>query len=173
MVFCRFVRKCLVVHTVIFPSSSVLFFLCPAFPFFPCMPRWGLAVLCAARLPPSFGPSVCRFSCENFCFLNLLSSSALRVLSVFFRPVGLKKVSKRFGDTEKSSTFAIPFEKWASLSGRWFCEKSASAMLQRVFFGNFPGLRASGKFFEKSFGESKKRLTFAAPFQDRAEQQVH
>ncbi len=58
------------------------------------------------------------FSCENFCFLNLLSSSALRVLSVFFRPVGLKKVSKRFGDTEKSSTFAIPFEKWASLSGR-------------------------------------------------------
>lgn len=173
MVFCRFVRKCLVVHTVIFPSSSVLFFLCPAFPFFPCMPRWGLAVLCAARLPPSFGPSVCRFSCENFCFLNLLSSSVLRVLSVFFRPVGLKKVSKRFGDTEKSSTFAIPFEKWASRSGRWFCEKSASAMLQRVFFGNFPGLRASGKFFEKSFGESKKRLTFAAPFQDRAEQQVH
>jgi len=92
---------------------------------------------------------------------------------VFFRPGGLKKVSKRFGDTEKSSTFAIPFEKWASLTGRWFCEKSASAMLQRVFFGNFPGLRASGKFFEKSFGESKKRLTFAAPFQDRAEQQVH
>ena len=96
----------------------VLFFLCPAFPFFPCMPRWGGAVLCAARLPPSFGPSVCRFLCENFCFLNLLSSSALRVLSVFFCPVGLKKVSKRFGDTEKSSTFAIPFEKWASLSGR-------------------------------------------------------
>ena len=28
-------------------------------------------------------------------------------------------------------------------------------MLQRVFFGNFPGLRASGKFFEKSFGEKE------------------
>ena len=113
--------------------------------------------------PPSVPPSAV-FLCENFCFLNLLSSSALRVLSVFFRPVGLKKVSKRFGDTEKSSTFAIPFEKWASLSGRWFCEKSASAMLQRVFFGNFPGLRASGKFFLKKVLENQKK---SLPLQPR------
>ena len=149
-------------------SSSVL----PSLSFPVCRDGGLLSFAPPGSRPPSVPPSAV-FLCENFCFLNLLSSSALRVLSVFFRPVGLKKVSKRFGDTEKSSTFAIPFEKWASLSGRWFCEKSASAMLQRVFFGNFPGLRASGKFFEKSFGESKKRLTFAAPFQDRAEQQVH
>ena len=159
-----------------FPApSSFLSFLCAAFSSLRLSPyasMWLVSLCAVSRPPPSVAPPAV-FLCKNFCFLNLLSSSSLRVLPVFFRPGGLKKVAKRFGDTEKSSTFAIPFEKWASLSGRWFCEKSASAMLQRVFFGNFPGLRASGKFFEKSFGESKKRLTFAAPFQDRAEQQVH
>ena len=112
------------------------------------------ALLRSLRLP---------FFCVKISVFSTFCPPVRCVSCLCFSSCGVKKVSKRFGDTEKSSTFAIPFEKWASLSGRWFCEKSASAMLQRVFFGNFPGLRASGKFFLKKVLENQKKAYLCSP----------
>ncbi len=67
------------------------------------------ALLRSLRLP---------FFCVKISVFSTFCPPVRCVSCLCFSSCGVKKVSKRFGDTEKSSTFAIPFEKWASLSGR-------------------------------------------------------
>ena len=83
-----------------------------------------------------------------------------------------KKVLKKFGDNEKSSTFAIPFEKRSSEKGKSSVKigiwRPSAAFLVEVV-ASFP----PEKFLKKSFGDSEKRPTFADPFETHGIYEVH
>ena len=157
MVFCRFVRKCLVVHTVIFPSSSVLFFLCPAFPFFPCMPRWWLAVLCAARLPPSFGPSVCRFFVWKFLFSQPSVLQCVACLVCVFSSCGVEKSFKKIWRYGKKQYLCNPVWEMGVPVGALVLWKVGLCDAPARVFREFPRPSGLRKIFWKKFWRIKKK----------------
>lgn len=113
--------------------------------------------------PPSVPPSAV-FLCENFCFLNLLSSSALRVLSVFFVLWSKKKFQKDLEIRKK----AVPLQ--SRLRNGRPCRGVSSVKSQPLrcssacFSGISPALGPPENFLKKVLENRKKGLPLQPRF---------